>query len=154
MSRKVKIVVDENADEEIIIRCKRLTNEIISLQKLAESGFSAPAQTLTLTIGDSEYFVPAADVLFFETVDGKVSVHTKDRMFKTPLRLYELLEMLPGNFMRISKSCVINTLVVSALKKSPAGICEAYFTGCEKKVFVSRMYYKPFREALSERYGK
>ncbi len=38
-------------------------------------------------------------VLFAETYEGQVRIHTKDASYNTEYRLYELEEFLPGYFM-------------------------------------------------------
>ena len=47
-------------------------------------------------------------VKVFETEEKVVYAHTKDDMFQVKYRLYELEEILPGYFMRISKSTILN----------------------------------------------
>ena len=71
-------------------------------------------------------------------------------MYYTDLKLYELEERLPKSFMRISKSCIINVNAVSSIHKEITGICEAFFRDTVKKVYVSRGYYKQFREKINE----
>lgn len=153
MVRKVRIEIDSEAEEEIIIRCHKLTEEILELQRIAEQGAPSSVNRISLTIGDNEYFVPIDNILLFETEDGYTFAHTRNKVYRTGLKLYELTQMLPNAFMRVSKCCVLNTNIVSSIKKNVTGVCEAYFSGCDKKVYVSRMYYKPFREILSERHG-
>ena len=72
-------------------------------------------------------------------------------MYYSNYKLYELEQLLPRSFVRISKSCIINTAKVSAVNKNLAGASEVRFLKTHKKVFVSRMYYKIFKERLDER---
>lgn len=150
MKRKVRIEVDPDAEEEVVIRCIELTPEILELKKIAESGIPRDPQALTLTIGDTEYFVPLTELLFFETYEGHTAAHTVSRMYYTDLKLCELVETLPNFFMRVSKSCILNTRAVSGLRRDVTGVGEAFFAGCNKKVYISRMYYKAFRERIVE----
>ncbi|MGN1047189.1 MAG: LytTR family DNA-binding domain-containing protein [Eubacteriales bacterium] len=146
--RNVKIVPCDDADEEIIIRCREVTEEVKELKKRLEE--EAAGDEISLWLHEREYFIKKSDILFFETADGKTAAHTKDHMYYTDLRLCELSASLPRYFMRVSKSCVLNTRAVSSLRRDLTGIGEAAFAGTEKKVYISRMYYKPFRELLHE----
>lgn len=150
MKRKVRIEIDPTAEEEVVIRCRELTSEILELRRIAESGISREVQALTLTLNDCEYFVPLDQLLFFETYEGRTAAHTENRMYYTDLKLCELIELLPNTFMRVSKSCILNTRAVSGLRRDVTGIGEAFFTDCNKKVYISRMYYKAFRERIVE----
>lgn len=150
MERKVRIEIDEDADEVIIIRAKKLTEDVLSLQKML-TGNTDGEKKLPLTIGEKEYFVSLGDILFFETEGGHTAAHTDNKMYYTTLKLYELDDILPKCFMRISKSCILNADKVSSIRRSATGVCEAFLSSGEKKVYVSRMYFKPFKEYLTER---
>lgn len=150
MSRKVRIEVDPDSDEEIVIKCHSLTQDILDLQKLFESKNSSISTELELFINDSTYIIPKNKILFFETQDRITASHTDKRIYYTDKKLYELEEILSNDFMRVSKSCIINIKAVSSYKKDITGACEVGFLGTDKKVYVSRMYFKSFQEKLKE----
>ena len=53
--------------------------------------------------------IPLSDeIYFFETEGRELRVHTADRIFTCSYKLYEREELLPGSFMRISKSTIAN----------------------------------------------
>ena len=56
--------------------------------------------------GDRSYYLPLEDILFFETDGKEILAHTIDQMYTIKYRLYELEEILPGYFMRVSKSTI------------------------------------------------
>lgn len=151
MSIKVRIEIDREGEEEVIIRCKEITPEVVRLQKLAENAFdTGSGGEMSLRLGDNEFFVALDDILFFEALDNRTAAHTSDRMYTCSRTLVELSESLPSSFMRISKSCIANIRLISSLHREITGVCEATFNGSIKKVYISRMYYKPFRERLIE----
>ncbi len=156
MKRKVRIEEDPSlTEDEIVIRCRAVDGEILRLRRLAEGegaseGSRRPPRALTLTLAGREYFVPTDELLYFETGDGRTVAHTADRMYYTDLRLFELTEILPDCFMRVSKSSILNARAVNALHRDVTGIGEAFFPGCEKRVFISRMYYKALRERVMD----
>ncbi len=147
MGFKVKLEIDPECDEEIIIRCKGITKEVVELESYLSKTTS---KTLDLFIGNNEYFINTDELLFFETASDKVTAHSKDKMYYTNLKLYELEEILPKSFMRVSKACILNLNAVSSISRDITGIGEISFRNTIKKVYVSRGYYKLFREKLNE----
>lgn len=147
---KLRIEVDKSMPEEIVIRCSSITDDIKLLQDVISNVIDKDAQ-LVLNKDNLEYYINRNDILFFETDSGKTAAHTYKNMYYSNYKLYELEQLLPRSFVRISKSCIINTAKVSAVNKNLAGASEVRFLKTHKKVFVSRMYYKIFKERLDER---
>ena len=148
-SLKLRIEISDELPDEVVIRCSKMTDEVLRLKGAFES--VTGGTELTLSMGDSEYFVPTDDILFFETDDGKVAAHTADRMYYTEEKLFELEKMLPPTFMRVSKSCILNSAKVTSLtKNSLTGSAEVTFAASRKKTYVSRMYYRSLRNLIYE----
>lgn len=150
--RKVKIEIDPDGPEEIVIRTRSMTPEINALKTLIESGEgeTGKVRELALRLGEAEYFVPLGSILFFESDGDNVAAHTDRHIYYTDLKLYELEAILPKSFMRVSKACVLNLEAVDWLRRELTGPCRVGFTGCTKQAYVSRLYYRPFREKLEE----
>lgn len=148
---KIRIELEEElSEDEIVIRCRALTDEIAQIQN-AIATTSAAKQNLLLYKEDTEYYIALGDILFFETEGNVLSAHTRDNVYQAKYRLYELEEMLPGQFLRISKSAIINTKEVYSLSKSNLSTTSvAAFSQSHKQVFVSRHYVKPLKEKLAE----
>ncbi|MBQ7338072.1 MAG: LytTR family transcriptional regulator [Clostridia bacterium] len=149
---KLHIEIDPAFPEEIEItlRCQRRTEESARLERLLENAmqneYSPP---LLLTLGDTEYYIPQRSILFFETDgQGRVTAHTAKNIYYTASRLFELESTLPSHFMRVSKSCILNTAAVTALTHSITGSGEVMFGGTEKKVYISRAYFKVVKEKI------
>ena len=150
MNKNVRIEVDPSADEEIVIKCRELTPGVLALKNAVENASAGGGEDIALTLGESEYFISLRDILFFESADERTAAHTSDHMYYTGRKLFELTENLPGYFMRVSKSCIVNLRLISSIHREVTGICEVCFCGSVKKIYVSRMYYKAFRERLIE----
>lgn len=146
---KLRIEVDGEGEEEIIIRCRQIDDRIKILQDIISNSVDKNA-SLCLSLNNTDYYINRNDILFFETYDNKTTAHTDDKMYYTDYRLYELEQILPTNFIRISKSTVINLKKVSSINKNPVGASEVRFQNSPKKVYVSRMYYKLFKEKMEE----
>ena len=99
---RVRIEIEpELPEDEVIIRCRKVEEHILKLQQMAVD--SGPGDScIALQSGDTKYYVPLAQLLFFETEGKLVQAHTADRLYLTDRKLYELEESLPGSFMRIS----------------------------------------------------
>ena len=147
MPFKVRVEIDDSCNDEIIIRCKSITDEVIKLQSLLAN---TESNEIELELGGQIYFVQISKILFFEASNGKSVAHTNDRMYYTDKKLYELEAVLPKSFLRISKSCIVNTKAVSSIRRDLTGIGEAFFPNTPKKVYISRGYYKQFREKINE----
>ena len=101
--------------------------------------------------GDTEFYMPLNEVLFMETDGNAIQVHTRDDIYQTRYKLYELEELLPGQFMRVSKSAILNTSHVYSITKNLSSLSVVQFRNTHKQVYVSRMYYKPLKCKLEEK---
>lgn len=148
---KIQIECDNQTEEmQVIIRCRKLNEQVQQIQQ-ALSKLADNSRRFVFYKGDTEYYLSLEDVLFFET-DGKtIQVHTKNDIYQTKYKLYELEELLPGNFMRVSKSAILNTHQVYSITKSISASSLVQFRNTHKQVYVSRMYYKPLKCKLEEK---
>ena len=148
---KITMEIDDGIEEdEVIIRCRSLNDEIVSLQRRISEAVNEKMQ-LHVTKGEKEYFITLEDIVFLETADQVVAVHTVDQIYATKQKLYELEELLPGSFMRVSKSTIINMSVIRSIHKNITGASEVEFNGTMKKAYVSRMYIKALMNKMEEK---
>ena len=148
---KIKIEFEENLqEEEIIIRCNSLTEKIQKIQKTL-SEVENTKEKMILFKNETEYYLNLEDILFFETGLHRIEAHTIDNIFQCKFKLYELEEILPGSFMRISKSAILNTNKVYAINRNLTASSVIEFKNTHKQVYVSRNYYKPLKNKLEEK---
>lgn len=147
---KIRIEMDAENDEEVIIKCKTITPEIIKLQQIL-SDQSTEAAQLTLYKGNTEYYIDPANIIFFETEGNIVSAHTVDDMFETKMKLYELEELLGGTFQRVSKSTIANVNEIYSICRNLTASSVIEFRNTHKQIFVSRNYYKALKERIEEK---
>lgn len=148
---KIRIEPDETLQEdEVIIRCRSLSEQILQLQRVI-SDTDVSGNKMEFTKDNRQYFLPVNDILFFETDGGTIAAHTAQDMFQTRLKLYELEEILPGYFMRISKSSILNTALVYAINRNLTSSSVVEFQNTHKQVYVSRNYYKALISKLEEK---
>ena len=148
---KIRIEIDESAaQDEVIIRCRELNSQVTLVQKAVSDVVNA-AQKFPLYKGNTEYYMTLDDILFFETDESGISAHTRSEVYQTRHKLYELEDVLPGVFMRVSKSTILNTNHIYSINRNLTASSVVAFEGTHKQVYVSRNYYKPLTSKLEEK---
>ena len=145
----MKIRFEISDTEEIIIRHRAENKNIDAIKTLIESALRE-GDTLMLYKDGTEYFISKNDVLFFESGNGKLYAHTPNDIYSTHYKLFELENMLPSCFVRISKSSIANVLHISSMRRELVGNGELTFRNCEKTVYFSRAYYRFLQNKLNE----
>lgn len=146
---KLTVEIDKDRPEQVIICAHAVTDTVRRLQEAVDRVLTGGAE-LAVKKGEQECFLACDELLFVETSEDRVWVHTARDCYACPMRLYELEQLLPRTFVRASKSCLVNTALIRSLTRSPTGVGEATFRSSEKTVFISRMYFKPVRETIEE----
>lgn len=148
---KIRIeLIPDLEEEEVVIRCQELNDTVKHVQD-AITELTKVKQALVLYRNDAEYYVSVENILFFETEENGMMAHTRNHTYQTKYRLYELEEMLPNYFVRVSKSSIANAKEIYSLKKNVMSTTSiAAFRETCKQVYVSRHYTKLLREKLFE----
>ena len=132
---KIQIEFNPNIEEEIVtIQCKELNNKI---QKIQQSIMQVSNETNIVFYKDNvEYYIPIDNTLFFETSTNHIEAHTIDNVYKIKNKLYELEEILPNNFVRISKSTIINVNHIYSIERNLTSSSLVKFNKTHKQVYV------------------
>ncbi|MCI7805043.1 MAG: LytTR family transcriptional regulator [Oscillospiraceae bacterium] len=147
---KIRIEIDETVQEdEVIVKCRELNDNVRRIQQ-AVSEISDRNEIEFFKDG-AEYFLPVESVLFFETAGSLIDAHTADDVFQVKAKLYELENILPGYFVRVSKSTILNIRHIYSIEKNITSSSLVRFSKTHKQVYVSRNYYKFLKQRLSER---
>ncbi|MCY9577881.1 LytTR family DNA-binding domain-containing protein [Paenibacillus alvei] len=89
---------------------------------------------------DMIHQIKLSDVYYFESVDNKVFMYCRDKVFEAKQKLYELEQVVEGKkFFCASKSSILNIAKISYIKPSISGRFEARMDNGET-VMVSRQY--------------
>ena len=145
----LKIRTEISDSEEIIIRCRKRTDKIISLESAIEAAIRGENE-ISLFSDGVEHFVPKSSILYFESSEGKVYAHTADCIYTTPHKLFELESIMPSSFTRVSKSTIANIAEISYLRRELVGNGEMGFRRSDKKVYFSRAYFKLLQYKIDE----
>lgn len=143
---KVKVNIDEQMSEPEI--CISGSSE--DVERIRNAVSSRINQRLEVFSDGKEYFMPADSFIFFEAIEGKTWAHTADKIYEIREKLYSLEEVLPANFIRISKSVIVNTAEIVSIAKNLAGPSVVRFRETEKRTTCSRKYYKLLAKRLNE----
>ncbi len=147
---KVRIEIDDSVTEdEVVIRCRSFDSNTARIQQALNE--LTEKSDLSFFKDNTEYFMPIDMILFFETSPTGIDAHTRDDVFTIKKKLYELEETLPRNFMRVSKSAILNLNKVYSVEKNITASSLVRFMGTDKIVYVSRIYYKAMKQRLDER---
>ena len=149
MHFKLRIETDDCFENELILRAPK---DGASLRKIEKDlrEFLENRQGMALFRGGEEYILPLDELLFFETDGSKTAAHTAREMFYTDKRLRDLEESLPFNFIRVSKSCILNVRKISSISKNITGASAVSFFGSEKRAYVSRSLFKQLRDRIDK----
>lgn len=136
--------IDQDDEEVIIIRCKKLNDTLlkfISDVKLGEKKLAGVKNGI-ITMIDPK------NIYYFEAVDNKVFVYCKEQVYETKLKLYELeQEYEKTTFFRASKSAILNVSKIKCINPVFSGRFEALLLNGEK-VVISRQYVPELKSKL------
>ena len=136
--------VEKEREELVLIRCHAVTDEVREIASFIKSR----AGSLTGTSDEKQYEVPVTDVCYIESVDGKTFLYTRNRVYETAYRIYELEELLkPKHFLRISKPMLVNLMKIKSIQPAFNGRFTATL-GSGEKIIISRNYVKALKAAL------
>ena len=145
----VKIEIDDNiSDDEILIKCKEITEGIKRIQKIASD--SAKQADIHFYKDNTDYYLTLDSVLFFETSGTSIHAHTNDNFYEVKNKLYELENTLPSNFVRVSKSTIINVNHIYSIEKNITSSSSVQFNDTHKQIYVSRNYYKVLKQRIDQ----
>ena len=136
--------IDKNKPEMLEIHCHCISDEVREIVAFVKSRQGQ----LTGTADERHYEIAVSDIFYIEAVDNKTFLYTKDRVYETRQKLYELEEMLLGkHFLRVSKSTLLNLMKVSAIKPAlNSRFTAVLFSG--EQVVITRKYVPELKKAL------
>ena len=139
-------IVDKQPDEEdeILVKCSTLDDSIVKLLNSFKSGKGK----LVFYKDEKIVLFEPKDIFYFESVDDHVFAYTKDAVYESKEKLYQLeQELPPHDFMRANKAVILNLNKVQSLSPAFGGRFEAVLKN-ECKIIISRMYVAALKEML------
>ncbi|MEM1484877.1 LytTR family DNA-binding domain-containing protein [Oscillospiraceae bacterium PP1C4] len=142
---RIKLIEDKTLEElTVSIQYSQITNEVRQIEKLLKS----LGKVLTGSDNGRTYQIPVSDIFYIESVDRKTFIYTKDKVFRSELKLYDLQdELLSSEFVRISKSTILNINVLESISTLINSKLETVLSNGEK-LWVSRTYIPDIKRLL------
>lgn len=130
-------------EEKAAIYAVEMTEEIQSaMDILGKKAITIPV------INDGETMVCRADkIYYFESVDKKTYLYTKENCYETKYKLYELDDLLGKNFIRSAKAMIVNIRKIKSVKSEVNGRMAATLLNGEQ-IIIARNYVKDLKERL------
>ena len=142
---EIKILkVAGSEPEQMEIRCHEENDRIREIVTFVKSRQGQ----LTGVIEGKHYEIPVTDVYYVESVDDRVFIYGREKVYETGQKLYELERILREKyFLRVSKSLILNLMKITAIKPALNGRYSAILQSKEE-VIISRKYVPELKKAL------
>lgn len=136
--------VDKSCDEEIIVKCHEINDEVINIVNRLKKNDNG-----LLGSKNNEIFrLSVKDIFYIESVDNKTFIYLLNNVYESKQKLYELEEQLSGTrLFRCSKSMILNISKICSVSPSINGRFEAKLANNET-VIISRQYVPNLKKLL------
>lgn len=143
----MKIIIESpQPDEEdvVIVRCASPDQRLISMLL----AFQTPQAELTGYLNGKIVCLNYQDIYYFEANENRVFAYYHSDVYEIKYKLYELEErFMPFDFVRCSKSMIVNMEKIEYLSPLFSGKMEAHLKNGEK-IIISRQYVHVLKAKL------
>ena len=131
-------------EDEVIIRCGYVDERLMEFIRFLKAG-----QTMVTGYMDDKIMrLSPRDIFYFESVDNRVFAYTGKEVYTVHKKLYEIEEeFFYTDFLRISKSVIVNVAKIAYLRPVFNGRFEAKLKNGEK-VVISRQYVADLKKKI------
>ncbi len=140
---KFTLHIDPAREEECIVYAKEQRPLLQSIERLVRESESY----LLGRDGEDLIVLDPAEVCCFITEEEKVCAVIGHRRLTVKKRLYQLLEELGGDFIRINQGCIANVRKIERFTPSIGGALQVVFLGGHRD-YVSRRELKHVKERI------
>lgn len=135
------------SDVEVLIRYARMNRTVERLATLIQS-FD---KTIRCSQESTEVWLNASDIYYIESVDKRTFVYGEKSVYRSDMRLYQLLsELADIGFVQVSKSCILNIHVLENVRPLMNSRMEATLSNGEK-INMTRKYIPAVKGKLTGR---
>ncbi len=133
-------------DVEIRIRYAQMSKDVERITTILQSVDTR----IKCKLDDSDKFVNASDIYYFETVDKRTFVYCEQSVYRTESRIYQLADELAHlGFVQINKACILNINALDSVKPLLNSRMEATLKNGER-LYITRKYLDNIKQALQE----
>ena len=145
---KVKLTISPTIQEELVtIEAKEVAPHISQLMTYIQQ-LDKHQATITVKKDDQIYLLEYEAIVRLYLEDKMLQVETMDDRFVSGLRLYQVKEMLPVNFLQISQSEIVQLKQLDHHKLTANGLVKLTMKN-GSVTYSSRRYLKAIKERLS-----
>ena len=135
-------------EDEIIIKCDNPDQSVFGLVNKIQSQGQNQNSKMAFYKDGQICLVEQKEIFYFESVDDVVFAYTKDEVFETKSKLYQLeFELTVNIFFRANKAVIVNVDKIKKLSPAFSGRFEATLKN-DFKVIISRNYVPKLKELL------
>jgi DNA-binding LytR/AlgR family response regulator len=143
---KITLEPAELREVEVIIRGDAADPEVAQLLKLLGNRTSG---RLMVNREEEQFVLDTAQIVFLETADNRVLVHTAAETYESKQKLYELMDQLGHrSFVQVSKSTIVNLNYVKSIQAEFSGNYLIKLKNRKEKLTLSRKYFREFKERI------
>ncbi|HEL1551107.1 TPA: LytTR family transcriptional regulator [Streptococcus suis] len=144
---KVKLAISPDIVEDLVtIEAQAMSEQITNLMTYIQN-LDKQRSSLTVKKGEQVYLVEHDEIVRLYLEDKVLQVETVETTYTSNLRLYQVKEDLPANFLQISQSEIIHIKQLDHLKLTANGLVKLVMKN-GSVTYSSRRYLKVIKERL------
>ncbi|MEG3307968.1 LytTR family DNA-binding domain-containing protein [Streptococcus suis] len=144
---KVKLVISPEIVEDLVtIEAQAISEQVTHLVSYIQN-LDKQRSSLTVKKGEQVYLVEHDEIVRLYLEDKVLQVETVETIYTSNLRLYQVKEDLPSNFLQISQSEIIHIKQLDHLKLTSNGLVKLVMKN-GSVTYSSRRYLKIIKERL------
>ncbi|CYY47683.1 response regulator [Streptococcus suis] len=144
---KVKLAISSEILEDLVtIEAQAMSEQITNLVTYIQN-LDKQRSSLTVKKGEQVYLVEHDEIVRLHLEDRVLQVETVETTYTSNLRLYQVKEDLPANFLQISQSEIIHIKQLDHLKLTANGLVKLVMKN-GSVTYSSRRYLKVIKERL------
>ncbi|HEP1831933.1 TPA: LytTR family transcriptional regulator [Streptococcus suis] len=144
---KVKLAISSDIVEDLVtIEAQAMSEQVIHLVSYIQN-LDKQRSSLTVKKGEQVYLVEHDEIFRLYLEDKVLQVETVETTYTSNLRLYQVKEDLPANFLQISQSEIIHIKQLDHLKLTSNGLVKLVMKN-GSVTYSSRRYLKVIKERL------
>jgi DNA-binding LytR/AlgR family response regulator len=143
---KITLEPADLSEVEVVIRGNAADPEVAQLLRLLGTKTSG---RLMVSREEEQFVLDTAQIVFLETAENRVLVHTAAETYESKQKLYELMEQLRSqSFVQVSKSTIVNLAFVKSIQAEFSGNYLIKLKNRKEKLTLSRKYFREFKERI------
>lgn len=142
---KINYEIDDSLlENEIIIRCKRISTKLLELERILNSD---AVESVFGSIESKIFPIKASNIERIYSENRKTIIFSKGAEYESNKTLSNFESILPSSFVRVSKGCIVNTKLIRSIESEFSGNYTLIFISGNKET-LSRKYVKDLKTAI------